>query len=173
VRHHSAALKKIIRKKSKMSTLDSTWVMDWGWSLPLILLNVLTHVFGLAIINDLVVGRLKDRSGRRTFMFKFTGITGIAVLLMIVLHWLEAVTWAIAYRMLDALPDIKTAMLFSLGAMTGFGASNLSLPPHWQMMGILQSLAGLLLFGLTTAFMFAMIQSVWPAQSGHNPSNKV
>jgi len=147
--------------------------MDWGWSLPLILLNVLTHVFGLAIINDLVVGRLKDRSGRRTFMFKFTGITGIAVLLMIVLHWLEAVTWAIAYRMLDALPDIKTAMLFSLGAMTGFGASNLSLPPHWQMMGILQSLAGLLLFGLTTAFMFAMIQSVWPAQSGHNPSNKV
>jgi hypothetical protein len=95
---------------------------------------------------------------------KFTGITGIAVVLMIVLHWLEAVTWAMAYRMLDALPDIKTAMLFSLGAMTGFGASNVSLPPHWHMMGVLQSLAGLLLFGLTTAFMFAMIQAVWPAR---------
>jgi hypothetical protein len=96
-----------------------------------------------------------------------------AVLLMILLHWLGAATWAIAYRMLDALPDIKTAMLFSLGAMTGFGASNLSLPPHRQMIGVLQSLAGLLLFGLTTAFMFAMIQSVWPAQSGHDPRNKV
>ena len=155
-----------------MSTLDTTWVMDWGWSLPLILLNVLTHVFGLAMINDAVVGRVKDRSDRRTSMFKVTGITGIAVLLMIVLHWLEAATWAIAYRILDALPDIKTAMLFSLGAMTGFGASNVSLPPHWAMMGVLQSLAGLLLFGLTTAFMFAMIQSVWPAQSVHDPSNK-
>jgi hypothetical protein len=62
-------------------------------------------------------------------------------------------------------PDNKMAMLYSLGAMTGFGAGNLSLPPHWQMMGVLQSLAGLLLFGLTTAFMFAMFQSVWPSQS--------
>ena len=43
---------------------------------------------------DVVVGRLQDRSDRRTFLLKFTGITGIAVLLMIVLHWLEAATWA-------------------------------------------------------------------------------
>ena len=155
-----------------MNPLESTWAMDWGWSLPLILLNVLTHVCGLAMINDVVVGRLQDRSDRRTFLLKFTGITGIAVVLMIVLHWLEAVTWAMAYRMLEALPDIKTAMLFSLGAMTGFGASNVSLPPQWHMMGVLQSLAGLLLFGLTTAFMFAMIQAVWPAQSGHDPRKK-
>jgi hypothetical protein len=38
------------------------------------------------------------------------------------------------------------------------------LPPHWQMMGVLQSLEGLLLFGLTTAFMFAMFQALWPSQ---------
>jgi hypothetical protein len=31
-------------------------------------------------------------------------------------------------------------------------------------MGVLQSLAGVLLFGLTTAFMFAMFQAVWPSQ---------
>ena len=155
-----------------MNPLESTWAMDWGWSLPLILVNVLMHVCGLTMIHDVVVGRLQDRSDRRTFLLKFTGITGIAVVLMIVLHWLEAVTWAMAYRMLEALPDIKTAMLFSLGAMTGFGASNVSLPPHWHMMGVLQSLAGLLLFGLTTAFMFAMIQAVWPAQRGHDPRPK-
>ena len=155
-----------------MNPLESTWAMDWGWSLPLILVNVLMHVCGLTMIHDVVVGRLQDRSDRRIFLVKFTGITGIAVVLMIVLHWLEAVTWALAYRLLEALPDIKTAMLFSLGAMTGFGASNVSLPPHWHMMGVLQSLAGLLLFGLTTAFMFAMIQAVWPAQRGHDPRKK-
>jgi hypothetical protein len=55
-------------------------------------------------------------------------------------------------------------MLYSLGAMTGFGTGNVTLAPHWQMMGVLQSLAGVLLFGLTTAFMFAMFQAVWPSQ---------
>jgi hypothetical protein len=97
-------------------------------------------------------------------MVRFAEVTTVAVLLIIVLHALEAVVWALAYRALGAFPDNKTAMLYSLGAMTGFGAGNLSLPAHWQMMGVLQSLAGLLLFGLTTAFMFAMFQSVWPSQ---------
>ena len=27
-----------------MNPLESTWAMDWGWSLPLILVNVLMHV---------------------------------------------------------------------------------------------------------------------------------
>jgi hypothetical protein len=31
------------------------------------------------------------------------------------------------------------------------------------MMGALEALNGMLLFGLTTAFLFAMIQRVWPA----------
>ena len=95
-----------------MNPLESTWAMDWGWSLPLILLNVLTHVCGLAMINDVVVGRLQDRSDRRTFLLKFTGITGIAVLLMIVLHWLEAATWAMAYRMLEPYQTSKPRCSF-------------------------------------------------------------
>jgi hypothetical protein len=39
---------------------------------------------------------------------------------------------------------------------------SVSLEPHWQMMGALEALNGMLLFGLTTAFLFAMIQEVWP-----------
>ncbi len=62
-------------------------------------------------------------------------------------------------------------MLYSLGAMTGFEAGNVSLPPNWQMMGVLQSLAGLLLFGLTTAFLFAMFQAVWPSQKQTTSGN--
>ena len=32
---------------------------------------------------------------------------------------------------------------------------------HWQIMGALEALNRMLLFGLTTAFPFAMIQEVW------------
>lgn len=150
-----------------MNIVDADmWGTDWLWSLPLILLNIVIHVFGLVFINDAVVFILKDIAERRRFMVKFTEVIGAAVLLMILLHTIEAFTWAAAYWMLGALPNYKTAMLYSLSAMTGYGHANVFLPPHWQMMGVLQSLTGVLLFGLTTAFMFAMIQSVWPSRSG-------
>jgi hypothetical protein len=54
-------------------------------------------------------------------------------------------------------------MLYSLSALTTYGHANIFLDTKWQMMGALEALNGMLLFGLTTAFLFAMIQRVWPA----------
>jgi hypothetical protein len=34
------------------------WTADWAWSLPLILLTVVIHVFGLGLINERVVRTL-------------------------------------------------------------------------------------------------------------------
>lgn len=148
-----------------MHVLDGTpWGMDWLWSLPLILLNVIIHVFGLAFIYDSFTVLVREIDRRRRFMFRFAVAMNAAVLLIVLLHGFEAISWALAYLALGAVPDAKSAMLYSLGAMTGFGTGNVSLAPHWQMMGVLQSLAGVLLFGLTTAFMFAMFQAVWPSQ---------
>jgi hypothetical protein len=91
----------------------------------------------------------------------FTVVMGFVALLATVLHGLEGTLWAAAYRSLDALPDNKSAMLYSLSAMTSYGHANLFLKPHWQLMGALEALNGTLLFGLTTAFLFAMIREVW------------
>ena len=56
-------------------------------------------------------------------------------------------------------------MLYSLSAMTSYGHANLFLKDRWQLMGALEALNGMLLFGLTTAFLFGMIQRVWPLGS--------
>ena len=40
-------------------------------------------------------------------------------------------------------------MLYSLSAMTTSGHANLFLKPEWQLMGALEALNGMLLFGLT------------------------
>lgn len=140
------------------------WGVDWAWSLPLILVNVVIHVFGLAFIYDAFTNFLREIKVRRRFMIRFAEVMSATVLLIIVLHALGAIAWALAYLALGAIPDAKSAMLYSLSTMTGFGAGNVALPSQWQMMGVLQSLAGVLLFGLTTAFMFAMFQAVWPSQ---------
>ncbi len=142
-----------------------TWTGDWAWSLPLIVLTVVIHVCGLAIIGERVVDALGESVDRRRFIFKFAVVMAVISLLATILHGIEGAIWAAAYRFLGALPDDRTAMLYSISAMTSYGHANLFLKDRWQMMGALEALNGVLLFGLTTAFLFAMIQRVWPIGS--------
>ena len=143
-----------------------TWIGDWIWSLPLIVLTVVIHVCGLAVIGERVVRVLGESIiERRRFMFKFAVVMAVTSLLATILHGIEAAIWAAAYEFLAALPDARSAMLYSLSAMTSYGHAALFLKDRWQLMGALEALNGMLLFGLTTAFLFAMIQRVWPLGS--------
>ena len=142
-----------------------TWTGDWAWSLPLIVLTVVIHVCGLAVIGESVVKALGESVDRRRFMIKFAIVMAVTSLLATILHGIEGAIWAVAYRFLGALPDARTAMLYSISAMTSYGHAALYLKDKWQMMGALEALNGMLLFGLTTAFLFAMIQRVWPIGS--------
>jgi hypothetical protein len=140
------------------------WNANWLWSLPLIALTVTLHVIGLGFINASILKSLESVKERRHFLFVFALVTGAATLSATLLHAIEAVAWAAAYLALGALPDHKSAMLYSLGAMTTYGHVGLFLAPHWRLMGALEALNGMLLFGLTTAFLYGMIQAVWPVE---------
>ena len=141
------------------------WIDDWVWSLPLIVINVVVHVCGLALIGERVIQALSGVMERRVFMAKFAMVMGVTSMLGTMLHGFEAFIWATAYRLLGALPDNRSAMLYSLNAMTSYGHATLYLQARWQLMGALEALNGMLLFGLTTAFLFAIIQRIWPLGS--------
>ena len=146
-------------------SVPGAWNDNWAWGLPLIVLNVVVHVLGLGLINEKVVRTLSGMMDRRHFTLMFAVAMSVTVLLATLLHSIEAVVWAIAYRLLGALPDNKAAMLYSLSALTSYGHAEVFLADHWKMMGALEALNGMMLFGLTTAFLFAIIQQVWPLGS--------
>ena len=141
-------------------------VADWAWSLPLIVLNVIIHVLGLGIINHWVVSTLSGSVERRRSVSLFVVVMGITVALVTILLGIEATAWAAAYRLLGTLPDNRSAMLYSLNAMTSYGHTTLYLEAPWQLMGALEAVNGMLLFGLTTAFLVAVIQQVWLVGTG-------
>jgi hypothetical protein len=123
---------------------------------------VVIHTCGLALIGGKFVAVFGESFDNHRFMPKFATVIGGTALLATLLHGIEAAIWAGAYRFLGALPDNRSAMLYSLSAMTTYGHDNLHLEDHWKLMGALEALNGMLLFGLSTAFLFAMIQRVWP-----------
>lgn len=139
----------------------AAWGADWAWGLPLIVSNVVFHVFGVGLINEHVARRLSRFSLARYLTFRSAFVIGGTALAVIVLQAVEVLNWAVAYRVLGALPDNRSAMLYSLNAMTSYGHIDLYLAPRWQMMGALEALNGWILFGLTTAFLFTVIEGVW------------
>jgi hypothetical protein len=77
---------------------------------------------------------------------------------------IEIIIWAASYLFLDAIPDARSAMLYSLNAMTSYGHESPFLDIRWQLLGAAEALNGFLLFGLTTAFLFSMFQKVLHAE---------
>jgi hypothetical protein len=140
--------------------LTPLWTADWIWGLPLILATVVIHVFGMALISRRAIRVSSSFRDRRHASVAFAVIIGAATLLATCLHAVEAGIWAAAYRLLGALPNAKLAMLYSLEAVTSYGHSNLFLEDRWQLMGAMETLNGWLLFGLSTAFLFGVIEKI-------------
>jgi hypothetical protein len=142
----------------------SAWDGNWAWGLPLIAVTVIFHVIGLGLINVRAVELITLVRGRRRFVFVFAFVLGVTTILATVLIGAEAGMWAVAYRMLGALPDNRSAMLYSLSAITTYGHAELFLQDRWKLLGALEALNGIMLLGLTTAFMYGIVQRVWPIE---------
>ena len=139
--------------------VDITWSENWAWGLPLIVLTVVMHVLCLGLMYQRVVRPYNRKGGHPAVVFIV--VMDTTTLLATCLHGGEAAVWALAYRLLNALPDNRSALLYSLSAITSYGHANLVLESRWQLMGAMEALNGWLLFGLTTAFLFGMIDKVW------------
>jgi hypothetical protein len=151
----------VVAGKASMDPLIN-WGMDWVWGLPLIVLTVVIHAFGLGVINKKVGLALNNLGRLPSLSVAAIVAMGGTALWAAILHGFEGCLWAVAYRYLGALHDNKSAMLYSLEATTTYGHATLTLAPSWQMMGTLEALNGWILLGLTTAFLFTVMQKAWP-----------
>jgi hypothetical protein len=144
-----------------MKTFDlEPWSADWTWGVPLIVVTAIAHVLGLGLLEMGIEKGLGSFKRIRASLWTFVSVVGVTVLSATLLHATEAAMWAGAYLYLGALTNIRAAMLYSLSAMTSFGHAEIFLAGQWQMMGALESLNGMLLFGLTTAFLYATIRKI-------------
>jgi hypothetical protein len=141
-------------------------VDNWIWGLSLIALTIAIQAFGIvamALVLHRIWARVSSRSlGLRHIFAILIGLIGTVGLILAVLHGIEAGLWAAAYWRLGAIVSPEEAMLYSIDSITTRGASGLTLPAHWRTMGALEAVDGMLLFGISTAFVFAVMQTYWP-----------
>ncbi len=135
---------------------------SWIWGLFLIALTIAMHAtnvtFMVLALHSFRV-RLENWSPGlpRISAIVICTITAMGLLLA-ALHIVEAALWAAAYLWLGAFGSLHEAVLYSVDSIATRGASGLVLPSHWQMMGALEAANGVLLFGISTAFIFTVMQ---------------
>jgi hypothetical protein len=61
------------------------------------------------------------------------------------------------------------AILYSVDSMSTLGASGLTLERHWQLIGALEGMDGMLLFGTSTAYILVMMQAYWSLMTRGHP----
>jgi hypothetical protein len=149
---------------------------SWGWGLSLIALTIAIHATGVVIMAFVGV-RIRTRLETRDHdLWKLIAvlicITVVIGLLLAVLHAIECGIWAAAYWWLGAVDSFLDAVLYSVDSMSTRGASGLRLQRHWKMMGALEAVDGMLLFGVSAAFIFALMQEYWSMLTAHVTSNR-
>ena len=143
----------------------------WLWGLSLIVLTIVIHATAVVMLAFAGV-RIRVRLETRGLKVWSTiailiGLIGVIGLLLAVVHGIECVIWAAAYLWLGALDSPMDALLFSLDSMSTRGASGLTLQRPWQMMGALEAVDGMLLFGVSTAYLFSVMQVYWSMLTAH------
>lgn len=76
----------------------------------------------------------------------------------------EALIWAQVYLwnpFITALPDIETALYFSMVTFTSVGYGDIVLKGSWRMLASIQGANGVIIFGWTTALIFHYIQRIY------------
>ena len=80
-----------------------------------------------------------------------------ATLLAFAGHLGEIALWAFALDISGAATDIGAAIYSSAGSYTTSG-SDVVLPSQWKLLGPFEAVCGMLMFGVSTAFIFAVVQ---------------
>ena len=139
---------------------------NWTWGLSLIAVTMAIHATGISFMAFATVSirvRMENRnrlSLRHVFAIMI-GLIGVVGLLLAALHGIEAALWAAAYWWLGALSSPGEAILYSVDSISTRGASGLMLERHWRIMGAVEAMDGMLLFGISTAYIFTVMQAYW------------
>jgi Ion channel len=127
-----------------------------------ILCTIFIHAVPLSATIDFV--RRERKLGHTGVSFwTDTGIVARAISYALAAHLAEIGFWAVLYMICGEFSDFSTAYYHSAVNYTSLGYGDIIMSPAWRLLGPLETADGMLLFGVSTAMIFAII--LWLAET--------
>ncbi len=132
--------------------------------LAMIALTVVIHTAGIvgliAYLKAWGVGIVGHRN--------YIGVVQVLVLTIVGLffvHIVEILSWAVMYLWLGEFESLERALYFSAVTFTTLGYGDITLQERWQLLSSVEAVNGIILFGVSTAFLFAVMRRLFEAAS--------
>ncbi len=121
------------------------------------------HVVGLLFIAEWLLQH-RQHFERPRGKIHFSMLMVILFSGLMVLHVTETTIWAAFYYSRELFQDFETSLYFSLVSYTTIGYGDVLLPQKWRLVGAIEGISGVLLCGISTAFIFAVMNAMFKAR---------
>jgi hypothetical protein len=89
-----------------------------------------------------------------------------ATLLALAGHFVEIALWALSFVLCGEFSNFAAALYYSAASYTTLGDGTIVISARWRLLGPLEAADGVLMFGVSTAMIFAVIQRLVQAKLG-------
>ena len=125
--------------------------------------TILIHGLGVMMVVR-YVRREKDRGRAGKGFWGDFVIVATAIQIALVAHLLETGLWAVVFEWCGEFHDFAAAYYHSAVNYSTLGYGDVVMSPSWRLMGPLEAADGMLMFGVSTAMVFALIQGLIQAR---------
>ena len=125
--------------------------------------TILIHAFTVMVVVNVV--RHERRLGHvgSSFWIDFRIVT-VAVSCALIAHLVEIALWALLFMICGEFSAFGNAFDHSAVNYTTLGYGNVIMSPSWRLLGPLEAANGMLMFGVSTAMIFTVIQRLVEAR---------
>lgn len=103
----------------------------------------------------------------------FSILQGFRILVSVVfglllLHLVQILVWATCYQWGGCFPDFLTSFYYSATSYSTVGYGDVSPPGNWRLLGSIEAVTGILMFGWSTGVLFSVVTFVQARYTGHH-----
>lgn len=118
------------------------------------------HTLGLVLLADWLI-RHPVKLEPQFSVRRYTQLLAFVFVVITLLHLVETAIWAAFYDWWGSFSDFETSWYFSLGSYTTIGYGDVVLPAKWRLLGGVEGINGVLLCGLSAAFLFGIVNHMF------------
>jgi hypothetical protein len=136
-------------------------------SLAVSVCNIAIHAIVMAAV--LWVARVASERATSRQSLRLVGVMIATVSVLMAAHIAEVVVWSLTYLMVGAAPPGTDLIYFAFVNYTTLGYGDVTPIERWHLLGPMTAMNGVLLFGWSTAVIFAVLRSTMrtsPAEQG-------
>jgi hypothetical protein len=127
----------------------------------LVVVNAVLHIVALDMINRRILAVVDAHAAPMRARLRISLLI-FASLAIFLSHVLQIWIWAFFYLLVGEFDQLEPALYFSTVVFTTLGFGDVLSTTDWRLAASCEAAAGLLLFGLSTAFLFEVLSEILP-----------